>query len=336
MNFSSHQKYFTGYQRDTDEGKPDHTHLPLEALDQTALWYAHGARLHGRDNWRNGCPYSRLYASALRHLLKDAAGLRDEDHRAAAVFNLFSMMTQDVMIRDGRIPADVAERLQDMSWQRGMAWAFDPSRTREVKAEAQLLEPSLRFPGDPPFKPTPQQHGRAVVNALNEGGGTREARDTLRTLQVDEPEEPWLLYIAGKYSDERGAYYVDQNIRIAQDEAVKRIKEGFSVICPHTNTANMDGAVPYEEFIKRCLVQVRRCHAVVTLPNWTTSPGAKTEVEEALRKGIPVVESTVSESTLLARLHSRWGPSCPKFVQLPPLPRSQPSSTSSEPSSPGT
>ena len=51
-----------------DEGKPDLTLVPKEALWGMATALTYGADKYGRHNFRNGLEYSRLAAACMRHL----------------------------------------------------------------------------------------------------------------------------------------------------------------------------------------------------------------------------------------------------------------------------
>ena len=56
---------------------------------QVAKYYQDGAEKYGADNWRKGIPTYVFIDSALRHLFKAQAGMRDEYHLRAACWNLF-------------------------------------------------------------------------------------------------------------------------------------------------------------------------------------------------------------------------------------------------------
>jgi Domain of unknown function (DUF5664) len=85
------EEYASGFRRDTQEGKPDYTLLPLEFLTRWAAHMTKGAEKYGRENWRlanDEAALQRFKASAFRHLMQWLDGDRDEDHAAAACFNL--------------------------------------------------------------------------------------------------------------------------------------------------------------------------------------------------------------------------------------------------------
>ena len=60
------------------------------------------------------------------------------------------------------------------------------------------------------------------------------------------------------------------------------------MICPHKNTALFDGTCSEETWLEGDLEMLRRCDALVRLPNWRASSGARREVKEAREHSIPV------------------------------------------------
>jgi hypothetical protein len=96
-----------------------------------------------------------------------------------------------------------------------------------------------------------------------------------------------VIYIAGKY---RGPtpWAVEQNIRAAEEVAARVLQLGMMPLCPHANTRHMEGVASDEHFLAGTLELMRRCDAVVLVPNWRDSAGARAEVDEAKRLGLPV------------------------------------------------
>lgn len=90
----------SGSQRDSQEGKTRYDLIPPKALARVAGIYSRGAELYGEWNWVKGQPYARLYASALRHLYQWRDGKQDEDHLAAATWNLLALLYFDETDRD--------------------------------------------------------------------------------------------------------------------------------------------------------------------------------------------------------------------------------------------
>lgn len=97
-----------------------------------------------------------------------------------------------------------------------------------------------------------------------------------------------LIYVAGPYTAPTH-YQVTQNIRAAEEVAVELWRRGFAVICPHKNTAMLDGAVEDgEKWLQGGLEMLRRCDAVVVVEGWEGSEGTKREIEEARALGMRV------------------------------------------------
>lgn len=61
-------------------------------LRRIAMWYELGALKYAERNWEKGIPMSRCVDSAMRHLNKFLMGMTDEDHLAAAAWNVIAIM----------------------------------------------------------------------------------------------------------------------------------------------------------------------------------------------------------------------------------------------------
>lgn len=76
--------------------------------------------------------------------------------------------------------------------------------------------------------------------------------------------------------------------------------KGAYAVCPHCNTEDMDGAAgvtpeeDYGKFIEADLDLVARCDAVLMLPGWERSHGARLERNRAAELGKPIFD-TVEE-----------------------------------------
>lgn len=100
-----------------------------------------------------------------------------------------------------------------------------------------------------------------------------------------------LAYVAGPYSA-RTIFGKLRNIYRAWRAARMLWRKGYTVICPHMNSALMDSAISNDEFIKRDLQFVEMVDIVFLLPDWFKSEGARTEVNHArkLRKKVVVLD----------------------------------------------
>ena len=96
-----------------------------------------------------------------------------------------------------------------------------------------------------------------------------------------------VIYIAGKYRGPN-AWAVEQNIRAAEEVAARVWAMGMVALCPHANSRHMEGVASDEVFLAGTLELMRRCDAVLLVPNWRDSEGARAEVAEAERLGLPV------------------------------------------------
>lgn len=98
-----------GSMRDMHEGKGDMASIPWEAILRLSKHYEEGAKKYKRWNYR-GLPVSSFIDSAGRHLAKYQCGCDDEDHLAAAAFNVLGAMLvenlspeqQDLPLREGK------------------------------------------------------------------------------------------------------------------------------------------------------------------------------------------------------------------------------------------
>jgi len=97
------------------------------------------------------------------------------------------------------------------------------------------------------------------------------------------------VYIAGPYRDKRGHYFVEQNIRVAENLAVKLLKKGYNPYCPHTNLRAFDGVVKDEVFLESGLEFLRMCDSVHILPKWYNSEGTIGEILEAIKINKPII-----------------------------------------------
>ena len=90
-----------------------------------------------------------------------------------------------------------------------------------------------------------------------------------------------LVYIAGPYTGET-TYDVLENIRKAEKVAIRYWKMGYAVICPHKNTAFLEGSIDpdslfLEPWLEGCFEMIRRCDVIVMMKDWDKSPGARQE-----------------------------------------------------------
>ena len=85
----------TGSVRDMHEGKGDMASIPWESILRLSKHYEDGAKKYQRWNFRKGIPVSSFIDAACRHLAKYQGGMDDEDHLAAAAFNVLGAMLME-------------------------------------------------------------------------------------------------------------------------------------------------------------------------------------------------------------------------------------------------
>lgn len=101
------EEFTTGSVRDTQQGKGRFDLLPFYALTRVAVHFENGAVKYGDENWRKGQNLRRYISSTLRHVAKYMLGEKDEDHLAAAAWNILCLIETEKMIEDGKLPKEL-------------------------------------------------------------------------------------------------------------------------------------------------------------------------------------------------------------------------------------
>lgn len=116
----------TGARRDSQAGKPRYELIHPLLLKRLAGLLTRGAEKYGENNWTKGQETDRTLASLLRHTYAyiEGAELGDggdrEDHLAAIVFNVMSLMVVEDGILSGRYPLElqtIEARLDHFKWE---------------------------------------------------------------------------------------------------------------------------------------------------------------------------------------------------------------------------
>lgn len=71
------------------------------------------------------------------------------------------------------------------------------------------------------------------------------------------------------------------NIQNARDAAIFGWRSGYAVICPHLNSAYMQGIMPEEAFLSGGLELLERADLIITVPGHEQSPGSIIELTHA-------------------------------------------------------
>ncbi|HDY89352.1 MAG TPA: DUF4406 domain-containing protein [bacterium] len=98
-----------------------------------------------------------------------------------------------------------------------------------------------------------------------------------------------VVYISGPYRNKTidGIY---ENIQRARVVAKKYWATcNYAVICPHLNTAMMDGIVPEQIWLKGDIEILKRCDIIVMMKGWETSAGACDEHAHANNRNLEII-----------------------------------------------
>jgi len=98
-----------------------------------------------------------------------------------------------------------------------------------------------------------------------------------------------MVYISGKYGGET-VWDVTNNIHAAEQVLAAMWEAGIPALCPHKNTAYLDGLLTRNQWIAGDLIMLKRCDAIFMLPGWEDSAGACEERAYALANGIPIFD----------------------------------------------
>ena len=105
--------------------------------------------------------------------------------------------------------------------------------------------------------------------------------------------EQLVVYVAGKYAAPTPEG-VAANVQAASLVGQGILRRGHVALCPHSMTHDWDigtGLAP-EVFYATDLVLLGRCDAILMLPGWKDSFGARGEYAAAKALGLPVYHST--------------------------------------------
>jgi hypothetical protein len=97
-----------------------------------------------------------------------------------------------------------------------------------------------------------------------------------------------VAYIAGPYRAPT-PHGIVENIRRAEEVALKYWRLGYAVICPHKNTSLLDGAAPDTVWLDGDIEILKRCDVLVAMIGWEKSKGAMAEVDFAHDNNIEII-----------------------------------------------
>lgn len=74
--------------------------------------------------------------------------------------------------------------------------------------------------------------------------------------------------------------------------------------CEVLNPARQPEGLPYEEYLRRALLDVSHASVIVLMKSWSYSHGARLEYQEALKRGIRILTEQKVVDNMQARLKS--------------------------------
>jgi len=90
-----------------------------------------------------------------------------------------------------------------------------------------------------------------------------------------------IVFVSGPYRGDVAA-----NIAKARELAVRIWQAGDIAVCPHTNSALMDGLASDEAFLSGYLELLKRCDCIALVEGWEKSEGSRAEVALANELGM--------------------------------------------------
>jgi hypothetical protein len=100
------------------------------------------------------------------------------------------------------------------------------------------------------------------------------------------------VYIAGPFSG-KTRYEVEGNIWVAQSFILPLAEVGAVPVCVHTMFGALDGTLSYERWMLLTEKHLDRSDAILMVPDWVRSSGAKNEKQRALNTEKPVFYASI-------------------------------------------
>jgi hypothetical protein len=108
-----------------------------------------------------------------------------------------------------------------------------------------------------------------------------------------------VIYVAGPFRG-RDSWEIESNIRRAEALSLEVWKAGGVALCPHANTRFFQGTLPDDTFVRGTLEMLTRCDAILMVPGWERSAGARGERDWAIEHAMPVFYSAPDLTTWLS------------------------------------
>lgn len=118
-----------------------------------------------------------------------------------------------------------------------------------------------------------------------------------------------IVYIAGPFRAVT-AWEIENNVRRAEEVGFLVAQAGAMPLIPHANTRFFHGHQTEQFWLDGTLELLRRCDALMLLPTWAQSSGARGEKAEAERLGLPVFTQGGFGSNTLSPAFLQWLAAC--------------------------
>ena len=99
-----------------------------------------------------------------------------------------------------------------------------------------------------------------------------------------------LAYIAGPYTA-KTAWEIEQNVRRAEEWGLAVAKCGVMPLIPHTNSRFFHGLLTPEFWYLGTLELLKRSDAIILIPGWSLSTGARGEKKWAEENDLPIFDA---------------------------------------------
>lgn len=96
-----------------------------------------------------------------------------------------------------------------------------------------------------------------------------------------------IVYIAGPFRGET-PWAVEQNVREAEALALDVARAGFIPLCPHAMYRHFDKSLPDAFWLEATRELLVLADAILLLPHWQESAGARAERDLAEEIGLPI------------------------------------------------
>lgn len=126
------RQFETGAVRDIALHKGRFDLIPPIVLERLAKHFENGAVKYGDNNYRKGIPTTSFIDSCLRHINEVRMNYTDEDHLAAAIWNLVALMETEYLVELGQLPKSLLTH-----------WFYNPNNINNVDEESFLLNKFL-------------------------------------------------------------------------------------------------------------------------------------------------------------------------------------------------